>query len=188
MNHHVSLPINDLFQVKTVCDDCGRRQVYGRKEVAREQARLGLATPEEFGSYCLCAYCKERGGDGKNITVRLITKAGIATDVPRDLRPLRSLNFVSGECPRCGHEAKLGPEKLEAFDARLTVHDLWCRATCEECKADGIPNPRMTIQIDPPYHSTSKPQTKVKWSTAEVFGDNRSSPFANLPASRLMRG
>ena len=187
MNRHAPLPINNLFQIKTTCDDCGRRQVHGRREIAAEQKRLGLATPEEFGSYCLCAYCKERGGDGKNLSVRLITRAGVATEILRDLRPLRSLSFVFGECPRCGHEGKIGPEKLANYDQSVTVHDLWSKASCEECKADGVPNPRMTITVDPPFQVAKTPRDKVKWSTAEVFGEDRSSPFPNLPPARLMR-
>jgi hypothetical protein len=187
MNRHVPLPIKDLFQIKTTCDDCGRRQVYGRREIASEQAQLGLATPEELGSHFTCSYCKDRGGDGKNLSVRLISKAGVVTDVIKDLRPVSSLNFVSGECPRCGHEGKIGPEKLVEYPAEVTVHQLWCRAVCQDCRADGIPSPRMTITVDPPFRATAKPQEKVKWSTSVVFGEDRSSPFPNLPPSRLMR-
>lgn len=187
MSRHAMLPINNLFQIKTVCDDCGHRQVYGRQEIAREQLRRGLATPEELGSYYVCTYCQARGSDGKNLSVRLISSAGAVTDLVRDLRPAASLSFVSGECPRCGHNGKIGPEELAKLPAEITVHHLWCRAVCADCKADGVPNPRMTIEVDPPFRAPPRPARKVKWSTAEVFGEDRSSPFPNLPRSRLLR-
>lgn len=155
MARHVHLPIDDLFQIKTTCEDCGRRQVYGRQDIAREQIRRGLATPEELASYYVCSPCLARGGEGRNLAVRLVNRGDVVTEMMRDVRPASSLNFVSGECPRCGHHGKMGPEQLANLPPEVTVHRLWCAAVCVNCKADGVPNPRMTVEVDPPFRTSN---------------------------------
>ncbi|MGI3901271.1 MAG: hypothetical protein ACRYGP_13695 [Janthinobacterium lividum] len=46
----------------------------------------------------------------------------------------------------------------------------------------------MALETQPPRKGPARAAAaKVKWSTAEVFGEDRSSPFPNLPASRLFR-
>ena len=188
MPRSAALPISQLFQIKAVCDDCGRRHVWDQHEIARQQLRRGLATPEELGSYYACRHCVELGGEGKNVSVRLISRGGVVTEVQRDLRPLSVLTSALACCPNCGREVRFGEPELAEMPASLTVHDLWQRAVCEPCKEAGAPRPRMTLEVMPPMPQPgAKPPEEVRWSRKQVFGEDRSSPFPNLPRSRLMR-
>ncbi len=86
MTLHTPLPLAQVFQLKAVCDDCGRRTVWNKDRIAREQLRRGLAAPEELGSLFSCSHCKGPRNAGRNISVRVIPMGRIERDGDEDRR------------------------------------------------------------------------------------------------------
>ncbi len=101
---------------------------------------------------------------------------------------LSEIESASVRCCDCGHGVSFDRATLGSLAAVKSVDDLWRMAFCEPCRAAGQLEPNMTLETQPPRKGPAKAAPRVKWSTAEVFGEDRSSPFPNLPRSRLMRG
>ena len=183
------LPIARVLRLNAVCDDCGRRFSMDRHAVAREQLRRGLATPEALGSCLRCMLCAERGGEGRNVSIVVQYMGGRTAAAPgSDLRPLTSLAAATVRCCDCGHAVAFDEDALDAMPDVETVDDLWRMAFCQPCRTAGAAKPNMTLETNPPRPSADRTAGKPNWSRAQVFGDDRSTPFPNLPPSRLMRG
>lgn len=187
MTVHTPLPLAQVFQIKATCEDCGRRTVWNKDRIAKEQIRRGLAAPEELGSLFSCSHCKRPGSAGKNISVRVIPMGRMEREGDADRRPLSEIEDATARCCDCGHGVMFDRAALDGLAAVKTVDDLWRMAFCEPCRVAGQAEPNMTVETNPPRKGPTKGAAKVKWSTADVFGENRASPFPNLPASRLFR-
>ena len=183
-----ALPIAKVLRLNAVCDDCGRRFSLGRHEVAREQIRRGVTTPEALGSYLRCMLCVERGGKGRNISVSVQLAGQPDPSRDTDRRPLTTLVAATASCCDCGHAVTFDEAALRDMPDVRTVDDLWRMAFCQPCRHAGSPKPNMSLETDPPRPMPGRASAKPKWSRATVFGEDRSSPFPNLPASRFMRG
>ena len=133
--------------------------------------------------------CAERGGDGRNVSIVVQYASGRAAAAPgSDLRALISLTAATVRCCDCGHAVAFDEDALDAMPDVETVDDLWRMAFCQPCRSAGSAKPNMTLETNPPWPSADRPSAKPNWSRAQVFGEDRSSPFPNLPPSRLMRG
>lgn len=63
---------NDLAGIRKltiVCDDCGRRRIWRRGEIAQAQRRWNVSTVLQLGPRLLCRHCSERGQGGHNATI-----------------------------------------------------------------------------------------------------------------------
>jgi hypothetical protein len=63
---------NDLVEIKKlaiVCDDCGRRRVWRKGDIARAQAKWGVRTAFQLGPRLTCKHCVERGQGGHNVSI-----------------------------------------------------------------------------------------------------------------------
>ena len=180
-----SMPLAKVFQVKGVCEDCGWRTVKGRREIATEQLRHQIATPEELGSLMTCPHCLDRGTNGKNITIRVIDAAGISTPLRMDRRSLSAIDLAFASCPDCGETYRFERKKLDALAAEApSVDALWRTSFCGTCAAAGAQRKMLTLEVFPPMPEP-KDSPKPKWSKATVFGENRSDPFFRLPRRRI---
>ena len=174
-----TLPLAHVFQIKGVCEDCGRRTVWSRDRIARERLRRQIATPEELGSLFYCSGCRDRGGEGKNISIRVIDRTGISTAIHIDRRPLSAINRVVASCPDCGHVLVFDRQELDDLSDVKSVDELWRGSYCAQCHEAGGRRKAMTLEVEPPAFDP-RDEPKVKWSQAPVFGENRSDPFPNL--------
>ena len=175
-----ALPLAKVFQIKAVCEDCGRRTVMGRNQIDRERLRRQVATPEELGSKLICSHCVERGTDGKNITIRVIDAAGVTTALKIDRRPLTAIDRAIASCTHCGFHIVMERQQLDELPDVRDVDHLARAAYCMTCKEAGSPDPSLTLRVEPPMPDGGDSE-KPKWSEAEVFGEDRSDPFDSLP-------
>ena len=188
MSAAAHLPIARVLRLNAVCEDCGRRFSMGRHEVAREQLRRDLTTPEALGSYLRCMLCVERGGKGRNVSIVVQYLGQSPPPSDADLRSLTSLVSVRMRCCDCGHAVAFDEAALKAMPDVQTVDDLWRMAFCPPCRDAGKLEANVALEVDPPRPVLGRTGEKTKWSRATVFGEDRSSPFPNLPKARLMRG
>lgn len=182
----IARPALVIRRLRAVCEDCGNRRVWDQGRIAREQLRRGLKSPEDLLAQLRCRNCQDRGRAARNVTAQFEY-----VDAPPgayiDRRPLVEINSVVAACCDCGHRNQIDRAALEALSMSgeaTTVEALWRQAFCKPCRDEGSTEPNVTLETDPPLPSQGKPvDALVKWSRAEVFGENRSDPFPTLRRS-----
>ena len=65
--------LSDVVGMRIWCEDCGHRAYWPRSRIADAQRR-GFHTVPGLGSKFRCRRCAERGGSGRNISVRPVLK------------------------------------------------------------------------------------------------------------------
>ena len=63
---------SELSQVRAldlICEDCGRTRRLSRPRLL-DLERQGLRTLHALGARLICAACRERGGQGRNVSLR----------------------------------------------------------------------------------------------------------------------
>lgn len=65
--------LSDLSHMVVTCEDCGRENWWTRDDLD-EAERCGRRTLGTLGQKLRCIYCVERGGGGRNLSVRAILR------------------------------------------------------------------------------------------------------------------
>lgn len=177
---------NDLVGIERlaiVCDDCGRRRVWGRSEIARAQLRWGVRSAIQLGSRLSCKHCGSRGNGGHNVSIYV---DGVAQQHAEAGRSLSEAEAVTAVCSDCGHQVRLGREALADMPDVKTFEDLWNHAICAPCRAAGAQEANVLLSAE--WGGAAEPspaQQAPAWSAKPVFTENREDPFPALPRSRL---
>lgn len=65
--------LSDLAYLYVTCDDCGHRGWWSRARLNQEE-RKGFRSLQSLGSKFRCKRCGERGGSGRNVSLRPVLR------------------------------------------------------------------------------------------------------------------
>ena len=66
----------DVIGIYIHCEECGRKSYWPGFKV-RSAERKGFRTVQALGSRFRCQVCVDRGGSGRNVNLRLVTKGDV---------------------------------------------------------------------------------------------------------------